>query len=142
MATRRGDHGAGQTDTARPAVRMMRVIAVAAIAAAAVLTLADPVSACTPAAAGKMGFRNCEPYARTVWTPLEGAGASGGVRYAFGLARLNRRGLQITCHDPDEAPLVPVLSLRASPEMGVALMPTLRSGNVGAAVIVSLRLGR
>jgi hypothetical protein len=112
-----------------------------ATVAVAALALADPASACPRAAAGETGLRSCEPYARAVWMPPEVVGAFGSVRYAFGLARLNRTGLQMTGHDPDEAAVVPVLSLRASPDMGMALIPTLRNGDVGAAVIVSLRLG-
>ncbi len=141
MNTRRHVQGAVATGAAHQGARMTRGIAAAATAAAAVLALADPASACGRAAAGEIGFRGCEPYARAVWMPPEVVGAFGGVRYAFGLARLNRTGLQMTRHDPGEAAVVPVLSLHASPAMGVALMPTLRNGAVGAAVIVSLRLG-
>lgn len=141
MSTRRDVQGAGSTGAAHRGARRTRGIAAAATVAAAVLALADPASACGRAAAGETGIRNCEPYARAVWMPPGVVGAFGGVRYAFGLARLNRTGLQMTRHDPGEAAVVPVLSLRASPDMGVALMPTLRNGDVGAALIVSLRLG-
>ncbi len=84
----------------------------------------------------------CEPYARAVWMPAETRGSIGGTPYALGVARLNRTGVQMTGHDPDEAAVVPVVSLRPSPEVGIAVMPTLRDGEVGAAVIVSLRVGR
>lgn len=98
--------------------------------------------ACVRRAGIDIGVGSCEPYARAVWMPAETAGHLGGVPYALGLARLNRDGLAMTGHDAAEAPVVPVLALSAAPGMRVALMPTRRMGDVGASVIVSLRLGR
>lgn len=116
-------------------------LAAGLLAVAAACAAAD-VRACARSAVTGVGMPVCEPYARAVWMPDEVRGSIAGTPYALGLARLNRTGVQMTGHDPDEAAVVPVVSLRPSPEVGIAVMPTLRDGEVGAAVIVSLRVGR
>lgn len=102
---------------------------------------AAPADACERTAV-KFDLPRCEPYARVVWMPPEAAGDMGGVRYALGLARLNRTGLTLTGHDPGETAVVPVLSMRSAAAVRLALMPTWRNGDVGVAVIASLPLGR
>lgn len=121
--------------------RALSRLGVGLLAVVAACAVAD-ANACTRRAATEIAAFGCEPYARAAWMPAETRGSLGGTPFALGLARLNRTGVQMTGHDPDEAAVVPVVSLRPSREVGVAVMPTLRDGEVGAAVIVSLRVGR
>jgi hypothetical protein len=121
--------------------RALSRLGVGLLAVVAACAVAD-AKACTRRAATEIAAFGCEPYARVVWIPAATRGSLGGTPFALGLARLNRAGVQMTGHDPDEAAVVPVVSLRPSREVGVAVMPTLRDGEVGAAVIVSLRVGR
>lgn len=83
----------------------------------------------------------CEPYARAAWLPPAASGRLAGVPIALGLARLHRSVRHMTGGDAGVSAVVPVLTMQAARGAHVVLMPTLRRGELGASVVVSLRLG-